>query len=75
MCCGSSGADSGVINVLALILPKLIQRTQWNTSSNWFSFQNAALYDSMSEKIWHFNTTKELSSEEVENQIKEILEM
>jgi hypothetical protein len=29
----------------------------------------------MSEKIWHFNTTKELSSEEVENQIKEILEM
>ena len=76
---GLVSADSGVINVFGTDITK-IDTNELNEIRVriGFLFQNAALYDSMSVRENLAFTlkrhAKELSSEEVENQIKEILE-
>ena len=76
---GLVAADSGVINVFGTDITK-IDTNELNEIRVriGFLFQNAALYDSMSVRENLAFTlkrhAKELSSEEVENQIKEILE-
>lgn len=76
---GLVSADSGVINVFGTDITK-IDNNELNDIRVriGFLFQNAALYDSMSVRENLAFTlkrhAKELSSEEVENQIKEILE-
>lgn len=76
---GLVNVDSGVINVFGTDITK-IDNNELNEIRVriGFLFQNAALYDSMSVRENLAFTlkrhAKELSSEEVENQIKEILE-
>ncbi|MFV8363070.1 ABC transporter ATP-binding protein [Flavobacterium sp. ZT3P35] len=76
---GLVSADSGVINVFGTDITKMDTNELNEIRVRiGFLFQNAALYDSMSVRENLAFTlkrhAKELSSEEVENQIKEILE-
>jgi phospholipid/cholesterol/gamma-HCH transport system ATP-binding protein len=74
---GLVGADSGVINVWSLILPKMIPTNSMKYEFELFSFQKRSIirfHERMRKFGIHIFSHMKLSSEEVENQIKEILE-
>jgi phospholipid/cholesterol/gamma-HCH transport system ATP-binding protein len=78
MCCGSSSADSGVINVFGTDITK-IDTNELNEIRVRIGFLFKRSIIRFHERTRKFGIhtqgcIKELSSEEVENQIKEILE-